>query len=308
MSSIFQIQPTTPEGAKTISYSQFSLYSECPHKWKLMYIDKQKPTDQSIHLIFGTAMHEVIQEYLTIVFEKSAKEGDKLDINKLLYDKLIEQYKMAMEKTSEPFTNRLQMDEFYKDGISILEFLRKRRAEYFPTKHHKLLGVEIPLLSQVDDYNVYLKGFIDLVILDSRDNTIIVYDLKTSTRGWGDKDKKNEIKKSQLIIYKEYLSKQYDIPVDDIEVIFLILKRKLWEESDFTQKRIQIFKPPSGKVTRKKVNTKLLEFVEKAFTKDGEYRTDVEHYAVAGDSDKNCKWCPFKDKHDLCPPANRCYY
>ena len=42
--------------AKNISYTQLSLWSECPHKWKLMYIDKMKQPP-SIHLSFGTAMH-----------------------------------------------------------------------------------------------------------------------------------------------------------------------------------------------------------------------------------------------------------
>ena len=35
--------------AKNISYTQLSLWSECPHKWKLMYIDKMKQPP-SIHL------------------------------------------------------------------------------------------------------------------------------------------------------------------------------------------------------------------------------------------------------------------
>lgn len=285
------------------------MYSNCQHAWKLRYIDKIRDDSPSIHLIFGTAMHEVLQEYLTVVYEKSAKAGDAMDLRKLLYDKMVEQYKIALEKNNNvQFTNKTELTDFHTDGVAIIDYVRKKRAEYFPTKNHKLLGVEIPLLCKIEDYNVYLMGFIDLVILDERDNTITVYDFKTSTRGWIDKDKKDESKKSQLIIYKEYFSKQYDLPIDSIDVVFFILKRKLWEKSDFAQKRVQLFKPPSGKLTRKKVNAKLLEFVEKTFTKDGQYRTDVEHHAIAGDMDKNCKWCYFKDKHDLCPPENRCYF
>lgn len=309
MSSIFNIKPVVPEGAKTISYSQLSMYTNCQHAWKLRYIDKIRDDSPSIHLIFGTAMHEVLQEYLTVVYEQTAKAGDTMDLSRLLYDKLVEQYKLALEKNNNiQFTNKTELTEFHADGVAIIDYVRKHRSQYFSTKQHKLLGVEIPLLCKIDGFNVYLMGFIDLVILDERDNTITVFDFKTSTRGWMDKDKKDESKKSQLIIYKEYLSKQYELPVDSIEVVFFILKRKLWEKSDFPQKRVQLFKPPSGKLSRKKVNTKLLEFVEKAFTEDGQYRTDVEHYAIAGDADKNCKWCYFKDKHDLCPPANRCYF
>ena len=309
MSSIFKVRPAIPSGSKTISYSQFSLYSECPHKWRLMYIDKHKPEDPSIYLIFGTSMHEVLQEYLTVAFERTAKEADRMDLSGMLYEKMVKYYKQSVEKNNNKhFSNRLELQEFHKDGIEILEFIRKRRAEYFPTKHYKLLGVEIPLLEKIEDYNVYLMGFIDLAVLDERDNTTTVYDFKTSTRGWGDKDKKNENKKAQLIIYKKYFAKQYNLPEDNIEVVFFILKRKLWENSDFIQKRVQLFKPSSGKITRKKVNDKLIEFVEKAFTKDGNYRTDVEHYAIAGDNDSNCRYCIFKGNRTLCPPENRCYF
>lgn len=308
MSSVFKIRPAVPSGSKTISYSQFSIYSDCPHKWKLMYIDKHKPDDSNIHLLFGTSMHEVLQTYLTVAFEESAKKADKMDLAGMLYDCMAREYKKVMEKGGEPFTNRTEMDEFYRDGVEILEYVRKKRTEYFPTKNYKLLGVEIPLLEKIDNYNVYLMGFIDLVILDERDNLITIYDFKTSTRGWGEKDKKNENKKAQIIIYKEYFAKQYNLPVDNIEVVFFILKRKLWEQSEFTQKRVQLFKPPSGSVTRKKVNKRLVEFVEKAFTEDGNYRTDTEHYAIAGDNDANCKYCIFKRNHTLCPPENRCYY
>lgn len=307
--SIYTVAPSIPSGSKTISYSQFSLYSECPWKWKLMYVDGNRPSNQSIHLTFGSSMHETLQHYLTVAYNDSVKEADRINLGDLLYERLVFNYKKSLsENGGIQYTNRLEMDEFFRDGVEILDFIKKRRAEYFPTKNHKLLGIETPLLHQIDGFDVYLKGFIDLVMLDESENRIIIYDFKTSTRGWGDKEKKNEIKKSQIIIYKEYFAKQFDLDVDHIDVVFFILKRKLFENSDFAQKRVQLFKPPSGKNTRKKVNDKLVDFVNKSFTKSGQFKTDVEHYAIAGDMDKNCKWCIFKDDHKLCPPANRLYY
>ena len=47
-----------------ISYSQISMYNDCPLRWKLKYVDKVSISESSIHLIFGTAMHEVLQHYL----------------------------------------------------------------------------------------------------------------------------------------------------------------------------------------------------------------------------------------------------
>ena len=42
-----------------ISYSQLSMYSDCPLRWKLNYVDKLRISESNIYLIFGTAMHEV---------------------------------------------------------------------------------------------------------------------------------------------------------------------------------------------------------------------------------------------------------
>ncbi|HCT53773.1 MAG TPA: hypothetical protein DF712_15080, partial [Balneola sp.] len=42
-----------------ISWSQFSMYRTCPHRWELNYAKKLRKFIPSIHLIFGTAMHEV---------------------------------------------------------------------------------------------------------------------------------------------------------------------------------------------------------------------------------------------------------
>ena len=81
-----------------ISYSQVSMYSECHLHWKLNYVDELKIRESSIHLIFGSAMHEVLQTYLNIMYMDSVKNADILDLNKLLRDKLIEQFKQAEEE------------------------------------------------------------------------------------------------------------------------------------------------------------------------------------------------------------------
>ena len=64
-----------------ISYSQLSMYNECPLKWKLNYVDDVSIFESNIYLIFGTAMHEVLQTYLEILYNDSAKNADLLDLN-----------------------------------------------------------------------------------------------------------------------------------------------------------------------------------------------------------------------------------
>ena len=55
--------------------------------------------------------------------------------------------------------------------------------------------------------------------------TFKIIDIKTSTNGWNDYAKKDENKQFQLLLYKQYFSEQYGIPLDKIEIEFFILKR-----------------------------------------------------------------------------------
>ena len=68
---------------KNISYSQMQIFRQCPHRWKLQYKDKIKRFTSSIHTVFGTAIHEVLQHYLDVMFDTSAVNADKLDLENL---------------------------------------------------------------------------------------------------------------------------------------------------------------------------------------------------------------------------------
>ena len=80
-----------------ISYSQLSMFSECPQRWKLNYIDKLRVFETNIHLIFGTAMHEVIQTWLEVMYHDSIKNANKLNLEQRLHDKMMEQFKKDKE-------------------------------------------------------------------------------------------------------------------------------------------------------------------------------------------------------------------
>ena len=69
---------------KRISYSQYSQWDVCPYKWKLNYIDKLGTFTDNIHTLFGTSMHEVLQTYLTIMYNDTIKVADALPLDKML--------------------------------------------------------------------------------------------------------------------------------------------------------------------------------------------------------------------------------
>ena len=266
------------------------MFSECPERWKLNYIDKLRVFETNIFLIFGTAMHEVIQTWLEVMYNDSIKNADKLNLEQRLHDKLIEGFKKAKEEEGKDPCTKEQLREFFQDGIDILDFVKKRRADYFSKRGYKLIGCEVPI--DVDlRKNVKMVGYLDIVILDEYHNILKIYDIKTSTQGWNKWQKKDENKTQQLLLYKQFYAKQYNHPIDKIEVEYFIVKRRLWENAMFPQKRVQKFSPSSGTVSMNKVAKRLDTFLDLAFDDNGEQITDN---IIATPSKKACKWCEFR--------------
>jgi len=278
-----------------ISYSQLSLYNNCPHQWKLRYIDKISKSESNIHLIFGTAMHETLQTYLEVMYSQTAKKADALDLLGMLQKTLISEFKKAEETDGKPPCSKENIKEFFDDGVQILNFFKKKRGEYFSKKRWKLVGIEKPINVQIKG-KLRIIGFLDVVMYHELTKTIKIIDIKTSTMGWNKWAKKDTNKTSQLLLYKQFYSKQYDFPVERIEVEYFIVKRKLYEKALFPQKRVQKFSPASGTVSMNKVARKLKAFVDDAFTEEGE-RIDKEYLKTP--SKKACKFCEFR-KTEYC--------
>ena len=205
---------------KNISYTQLSAWSECPHRWKQMYIDKIKQPP-SIHLSFGTAMHETLQEYMELMYNKGQQHADEFDAHADFQERFLALYKADVDKKGEHFATQKELIEFTNDGLNIIDFFLRHRQEHFHKHGWKLLGIEMPiLLAPHEDYpNVKLMGKLDLVMFDETMHRVVIWDIKTSTRGWTKYDKENKLKTSQMVMYKKYFAEQYDVPVDNIDRI-----------------------------------------------------------------------------------------
>lgn len=303
----FQLNFQKPENAKFVSFSQFQNFKKCPYYWKLCHIDKLKDREATIHTVFGNAMHSVIQQWIKVLFTETIKKSDELDLSAMLLAEIKRQYALGVEKQKNHFSTKEQLSEFYLDGIEILAYLRKKRATYFSKKYEVLIGTEIPIVLPTDPNkpNVILQGYLDLVTKNTVTGRYKIWDLKTSGKGWTQWDKKDEVKTAQLLLYKLCLSQQYDIPLDEIEVEYLILKRKLDPDSLWPQKRIQLFEPSNGKISCNKVSKMFQEFIDSCFLPDGSYNTMFNFKALTGKNCFNCRYCEFKDREDLCPTQNR---
>ena len=276
---------------KNISYSQYSIWAQCPYRWKTAYIDEKRKYSESIHTLFGSSMHEVIQAFLTVMYYDTAKLAEQLPLEDMLRTRMKRNFEDALkENGGVEFCTERDMVEFYMQGVEILTFLRKRRAQYFSKKGYELIGIEVPLDYDMPN-NIKFVGYLDVVIKDTVRDVIKIYDIKTSTMGWNKYMKADKLKSDQLLLYKQFYAKQYDHPIDKIEVEFFIVKRKLWKNTDYPQKRVQKFVPANGKPSINQVVKRLDEFMTECFTTDGEHNT--EHIYSKQASKKNCRFCDF---------------
>ena len=281
---------------RSVSYSQYSMWAKCPHQWYLTYVENKQPYQASIHTVFGTAFHETIQDYITVMYNESGAASDKMDLITLFQDKFREVYSKEYKAAGAHFSDPAQMGEFFEDAVAILNFIQKNRNKLFTIRKMRLLGIEIPLLLNVAN-NVFLKGFIDFVLYDEELDKVYIYDIKTSTRGWSDYEKKDDNKIAQILLYKEYFSKQFGFDVEKIEVEYFIVKRKIWEQSEYSIPRTQSFKPASGKNKRKQAVESFQLFIKDCFDESGKPQLKL-YLKNIGES--SCKWCPYRDKSDLC--------
>jgi hypothetical protein len=282
---------------KLISYSQLSMFNDCPKKWSLQYREGHKQFTSTIHTVFGTALHEVLQHYLTVMYEQSAVEADRINTSDMFEEALRNEYKIQYKKNNnQHFSSPEQLREFYNDGLEIIRDFAKNKSKYFSKRGWYLVGCEIPVtkIQNPSLPNVVYQGYLDIVMYHEPTNTIKIIDIKTSGNGWRDKEKKDENKQFQLILYKKFISEIFNHPIDKIDIEFFIVKRKLFESEDFVIKRIQIFSPPSGKVKLNKATQSIDSFISEAFDINGYKNT--EHQPRLNDG---CKWCPFYQIH-LC--------
>ena len=275
---------------KRISYSQYNQWVTCPYKWKLNYIDGLGEFTDSIHTLFGTSMHEVLQTYLTVMYNDTIKVADALPLDNMLLHRMKTNYTQIMEKNGgEVFCEQEDMEEFYNHGLLILDWFKKKRSMYFSKKGYELVGIEVPVNYDLPN-KIKFIGYIDVIIYDSVRDRYKIIDIKTSTMGWNKYAKADKNKTDQLLLYKQFYGAQHDIPLDKIDIECFIVKRKLYEKVDFPQRRVQTFAPASGKPSINKLMNKLNQFLSESFI-DGEY--NLEHNYIKQPSKKNCRFCEF---------------
>lgn len=286
----------------TVSYSQFSKWLECPYRWKLEYVDGHKDRDQSIDTIFGTAMHETIQEWLAVHFtdEKKAK---KVDITPIFKKKLIslftENIRLLESGHREFLASKEILQEYYEDGAAILEHVQKHGHQFFPTKGFELVNCELELNVELKDKLKFI-AYLDIVIKETKPNFYHIVDLKTSRGGWYDAQKKDVKKIWQILLYKKFYSELFEVPLENIFPKFIILKRKIKENLvvPYPIIRLSKFEPSHGKISMSKMTEAWESFLKLCFDVEGNYKPKE---LKPTPSESACRYCPFSNNKKLCP-------
>jgi hypothetical protein len=266
----------TPSKNVHVSYSSISTFNKCPKLWELQYLRNKVPFRQNIYTCFGNAMHETIQEWLTVMYYDTVKASNEMNLDKLLYANLVKAYKVGRaQMKGEHYSNSDQLNEFYLDGKHILDFLKKKRASYFTSKTMMLSGIETLLYQDIRP-GVKFKGLIDLVFYHPNTETWTIMDIKTSTRGWNQKAKSNTNLTAQVVLYREFFAKQFDIDIDKIKLEYFVVKRRIPKDAEFAAalSRVQTFNPfgnSSGKNKTKQVLKSMDDFINETIDEEGKY-------------------------------------
>jgi hypothetical protein len=278
-----------------VSFSQYSMWSSCPLQYKLSYIDDLRQSSSNIHSVFGSAMHETLQEYLSRCLRISKSQADKgMDTKAFLKEKMREFFLKESNEGKDPICSKEELVEFLEDGNLILDYFQKPKNfnNFFSLKDDELVAIEQVINTKIAE-NVQFLGFIDFIVRSKTTGKYRITDFKTSTKGWSKYQKSDPIKNTQILLYKKFYAEMLKISEDMIDVEFLILKRKVSETADFHIPRISRHIPASGKPSMNKAWRGFTEFVDSVFNADGSYRTDVEY---AKRPSKLCPWCEFKQR------------
>lgn len=286
---LFKDKNELPTGKINISFSELAIWLECSFRHKLMYIDGHK-SKENHHMAFGTILHK----YTEPLFLDGHKHFFKLEKEEIIYDAHEELYKKFGEIG---FSDDIESWETSLDNLirEMPAWLNKTFINWKP------IGSEIELFEKIEGQSKsrWFKGFVDRVLIcekpprkgskpkpnQSKEFIYWILDLKTSGNGWGSYQRRDPIKKIQLILYKHYLCQKLNLDLKQVKCGFLICKRTPGKN----QELFELIEVSVGekviKNTLEKVNN-MVNMLSKSL-----YRKDRN----------SCTFCPFKDDKKLCP-------
>ena len=211
---------------KHISYSEWRNWHICPHYHKLTYIDKIAQFEGNIYTAFGKAIHTVCEFTLTSP-EKYRNAGA---IESLVKEQFLKELKALPEAAQHDAKANFKLKEWLVNGLDIIPDLYRCLTEKFGKlgEDWEVLKAEEHLYVPITEFTEAeknFKGFIDLVVYSKKDEKVHLIDWKTCSWGWRREKKSDKIMAYQLVFYKHFYARKYEVDPKDVDCHFVLLKR-----------------------------------------------------------------------------------
>jgi ATP-dependent exoDNAse (exonuclease V) beta subunit len=254
---------------KRISFSELKNWKECPHRHKLIHIDKLPYFEGNEFTAFGTAIHAVCETTIP------KQEEEPIEV---FQDNFLKELNILKDQGR--VLNEELVADMGKQAIPICEQVLPAVRQHFG--EFEVVSVEEQLLESITEFDAserHFKGFIDMVI-KTPDQKYHIIDWKTCSWGWSSAKKSDPMTTYQLTYYKNYFSKKHNIDPKDIETYFVLLKRTAKKSN------VEVLRTTSG--FKKTQNS--LKLLENAVI-NIEKGIDIKNRL-------NCKYCKFhKTEH-----------
>ena len=123
-----------------------------------------------------------------------------------------------------------KLKEWLVNGLDIIPDLYRCLADKFGKlgEDWEVLAAEEQLYVPITEFTEAekkFKGFIDLVVYSKKDEKIHLIDWKTCSWGWRREKKSDKIMAYQLVFYKHFYARKYEVEPKDVDCHFVLLKR-----------------------------------------------------------------------------------
>ena len=223
---------------KHISYSEWKNWHICPHYHKLTYIDKVTQFQGNIFTAFGKALHTVCE--FTLTSPEKYREAGAIDA--LVKEQFLKELKALPEEEQQRAKRDFKLKEWLVSGLEIVPDLYLCLTEKFGKlgEDWEVLAAEEQLYEPITEFTEAeknFKGFIDLVVMSKKDKKVHLIDWKTCSWGWKREKKSDTILAYQLVYYKHFWARKYDVDPKDVDCHFVLLKRtaKAGKKAEFVR-------------------------------------------------------------------------
>lgn len=253
------------------------MFHNCQWRWVLDYVQNRRTKISSIEMSFGTAIHTTLEKLKS----KTKDKRPSLEKAKSIFVRALVKEHMTLKKIAN--MKKYNLRDYVSAGFNILSKIDDCKE----IKDGTVIWNEFELFEDIertDDIKIKFKGFIDIAIkiTPSRGkNLLFICDFKTCSWGWNYEKKNDIMVQAQLILYKHFVCKKFDLDPKNVRTAFILLKKKPKSPDD----TIEFYQFSTGPKTMEKAVEMLQQDITKMFS---------------GSYEKNRNFC--KSKYgDVCP-------